>query len=64
MVTATGVVGVNGGVVRRWWYLTIRLGGSWTGSRFSGVALGAAATSGFGAILISSKGRALRGGGG
>jgi hypothetical protein len=58
-----GVVGVKGDAVRRW-YFTTRLGGSWMGSRLGGGALAAAAMMGFGAILISSNGLALRGGGG
>jgi hypothetical protein len=63
-MVALGVLGVMGGVVRRW-YFARRLGGSWTGSRMGGgVLAGAMATSGFGAILISSNGLALRGGGG
>ena len=65
IIMALGVRGVIGGVVRRW-YFTIRLGGSWTGSRMGvgAPAAAAAATRGFGAILISSNGLALRGGGG
>jgi len=47
--------------VRRWAFC-IRLGGNWIGSRPGGGAL--TAMMGFGAMRISSKGRALRAGGG
>ncbi len=64
MAMGFGVLGVTGGVVRRW-YLATRLGGRWTGAWFNGALAPAfAARRGFGAILISSKGLALRGGGG
>jgi hypothetical protein len=64
MFITFGVLGVIGGVVRRWYFAT-RLGGSWTGSWLGGGAPAAAmATSGFGAILMASDGLALRGGGG
>jgi len=63
IIAAFGVLGVIGGVVRRWIFAS-RLEGSCTGSWFGGGALAAAAAIGFGAILISSNGLALRGGGG
>jgi len=63
MFMTFGVLGVIGGVVRRWYFAT-RLGGSWTGSWLGGGAPAAMAMSGFGAILIASDDLALRGGGG
>jgi hypothetical protein len=63
IVIGFGVLGVMGGVGRRW-YLTTRLGGSWIGSRLGGGALDVPATMGFGAILMASESLALLGGGG
>ena len=61
-MAAVSCGGVSGGVIRLW-YLSCRRGTSWMGASRPGRGV-AAASSGFGAILISSNGLALRGGGG